>query len=320
MADYLKDNADNIWFILGAYFFAFFPWMIMNDIDFISEKWRTCRRTRKLAHIYIASSIIPIIYVAVYAEAQRRDEDNKELAAALAALMFNVFQLMRSIMGLVQLNAFVAWCSHAAECLQALKGRADEENRRSSSGSMDNTERGDIKKTTRSVRQWQNVPTSFRKRGPESIRTLLERHGKDGEQCKNRYEENCEASVNVGMHGNDTDGAEEYKSEFLRISGGNRSANADSNAVVNSKSTGFTAESKEEVPNQKVEDWNEIENGVMVNNMVVDNELGGREVTVLPSWMKIWRGVKEVTFTPSDFEYSEMVWCIFMWNRWRLGC
>ncbi len=97
--DYLKDNADNIWFVLGAYFFAFFPWMMMHNIDFITEKWRTCRRTRKLAHIHLASSILPIVYVAVYTEAQRRDKDNKELGAALAALMFNVFQLMRTIMG-----------------------------------------------------------------------------------------------------------------------------------------------------------------------------------------------------------------------------
>ena len=47
--DFLRDHADNIWFVLGAYFFAFFPWAIMNNIDFISEKWRTCRRTRTLA-------------------------------------------------------------------------------------------------------------------------------------------------------------------------------------------------------------------------------------------------------------------------------
>ncbi len=62
-----------------AYFFAFFPWAIMNNIDFISEKWRACRRTRKLARIHLASNIIPIIYVAVYAEAQRLPDDNKEL-------------------------------------------------------------------------------------------------------------------------------------------------------------------------------------------------------------------------------------------------
>ena len=110
----------------------------MNNVDFISEKWRTCRRTRKLAHIHFASSILPIIYVAVYAEAQRRDEDYKEFGAALAALMFNVFQLMRTIMGIAQLNAFVAWCKHAVECLHALLGEDQKngENNVDSSGEV----------------------------------------------------------------------------------------------------------------------------------------------------------------------------------------
>ena len=63
--DYLKEVADNRWFVLGAYFFAFFPRTIMINVDFISEKWRSCRRTRNLAHIHVASSIFPIIYVAV---------------------------------------------------------------------------------------------------------------------------------------------------------------------------------------------------------------------------------------------------------------
>ncbi len=72
--DFLKDHADNVWFVLGAYFFAFFSRSIMHNIDFISEKWRTCRRTRALARIHLASSIFPIIYVAVYAEAQHRAE------------------------------------------------------------------------------------------------------------------------------------------------------------------------------------------------------------------------------------------------------
>ncbi len=83
--DYLKQRADNIWFDLGAYFLAFFPWAIMHNIDSISEKWRTCRRTRKLAHIHLVSSIFPSIYAAVYAEAQRRDENNMELVSVVSS-------------------------------------------------------------------------------------------------------------------------------------------------------------------------------------------------------------------------------------------
>ncbi len=46
--DLLKNHADKLWFVLVAYFFAFFTWTVMNSIDFISEKWRTCRALEPL--------------------------------------------------------------------------------------------------------------------------------------------------------------------------------------------------------------------------------------------------------------------------------
>ena len=51
----------------------------MHNTDFISEKWRTVRRTRTLAHAHIISSVVPYLYVALYAEAQRQNKDSKEL-------------------------------------------------------------------------------------------------------------------------------------------------------------------------------------------------------------------------------------------------
>ena len=71
----------------------------MSNIDFISEKWRTIRRTRRLASIHIISSIVPLIYDAV---------------------------LLRTVMGKVQVDAFSAWCKHSVEHIRALRG-ADEE-------------------------------------------------------------------------------------------------------------------------------------------------------------------------------------------------
>ena len=53
----------------------------------------------------------------------------------------------------------------------------------------------------------------------------------------------------------------------------------------------------------------------MVNNMVVDNELGEREVTVLPLLKKIWHGLKKGRFTPSKWLQTDPVilntarWC-----------
>ena len=135
---YLAKLAENTFFVLGAYFFAFFPWAVMHNIDFISDKWRTVKRTRRHAYRHLFSSVVPCIYVAVYAEAQRQNNDSQELGAAIAALMFNLIHFWRTLMGIVQLDAFVAWCKHATECVEALLGHDDE------SGS-DGNEREDAK-------------------------------------------------------------------------------------------------------------------------------------------------------------------------------
>ncbi len=315
--DYLLENADNIWFVLGAYFFAFFPWAIMNNVDFISEKWRTCRRTRQLARIHLASNILPIIYVAVYAEAQRRDEDYKELGAALAALMFNIFQLLRTIMGWVQLNAFVAWCKHAVECMEALVG----DDYQSSSSSSESLEGGGRDKTRRIlgiVGQWRKEFVLKCKRGSHLIRMLLRRDGDNAEQHKNRHRENRESSVNVNVDGNDVDGAEEDIGSLPVIIEEKRNpdADADSNVEESGQSVERNSESRDDgnesnaenkASLKKVDDGNWIEDKIMVNNMVVDNELGGREVTVLPSLEKIWGEVKKGRFTPSTWLRTDRV-------------
>ena len=121
--------------------------------------------------------------MAVYAEAQRQNKDSKELGAAMAALMFNLIQLLRTLMGKVQLEVFVEWCKHAVECLQALQG-TDEERSEQSEG---------------------------------------ESSGYEGSNMNDAYV---------------------------------------------------------------------VENCVRMSNPVVDNELGGKEVTVWPSWKKVWKGLK----------------------------
>ena len=183
----LVEISGNRYFVLVAYFFAFFPWALMSNIDFISEKWRTIRRTRRLASIHKISSIEPLIYVAVYAEAQRQAEDEKELGAALAALMFNLFQVLRTVMGKVQVDAFSAWCKHVVECIRALRGAEEESDGQGTDGSFENF--------------------------------------------------------------------------------------------------GITRD--------KVED---VGDRVRVNNAVVDKELAGRDVTVIPSWMRVWNRMKKGEF------------------------
>ncbi len=190
----------------------------MSSIDFITSKWRTVRRTRRLAYIHLASSVFPIIYVATYAEAQRRAEDTKELGAALAALMFNLIQLLRTLMGIVQLNIFIRWCQHGVECIRALMGANEEEHEKDAK----TNELGDV--------------------------------------------------LDVVA---------------------------------------------------------DVEEKVKVNDSVVDNELGGTDVTVLPSFRRAWDAVKRGDFRPGAWLNTDQVelntvrWCgaylCGMGNYWSVG-
>ena len=58
---------------------------------------------------------------------------------------------------------------------------------------------------------------------------------------------------------------------------------------------GVDEESDEQCNDDNVED---VEERVRVNNTVVDNELGGRDVTVLPSLKRVWNGIKKREFAP----------------------
>ncbi len=251
----------------------------MNNIDFISEKWRTCRRTRNLARMHLAASIIPIIYVAMYAEAQRRDNDYKEFGAALAALMFNVFQLFRTIMGIVQLNAFVAWCKDAMECVRALSDKNERDygnDRESRAGSSEggvssraaNSEQRSIR-GTRTFCGFLNLKLFV-----TWCRRRMERMG----EYMSRNTENR-------LHESTTD-EEDIESSWYSY-----------------------------LDNTHHDEDEDIEEKIQVNNTVVDNELGGREVTVLPSWEKMWGGLKKGSLTPSKWLYTDRVmlntvrWC-----------
>ncbi len=44
---------------------------------------------------------------------------------------------------------------------------------------------------------------------------------------------------------------------------------------------------------------NRVEDMLMVHDLIVDSELSGLELTVLPTWKKIWNSVKKETSTPS---------------------
>ncbi len=251
----------------------------------------------------------------MYAEAQRRKEDNKEFAAALTALMFNIYQMMRTIMGWVQLNAFVAWCKHAVECIRALD-RNDSDTPASESAEG----RGGDKKRRMAeiVAQWQKVIVLWCKRESNRMCTFLRRDGENTQQRRDGDEENRESSVRVNVDGNGVDGVEDHlgASPGINEEYGNAEAEADLNVCESGQSVEHIAEGRDSgdesnaesiVSRGSVDDGNGIEKKIMVNNMVVDNELGGREVTVLPSWEKIRNGIKEGRFTPGKWLRTDRV-------------
>ena len=164
----------------------------MTNIDYISEKWRPIRRIHRHGYIHLVSSVFPIVYVGVYAEAQRRSGDWKECGAALAALFFNVMHLMRTTTGIIQANAFLKWCERTVECMNAL------------------------------------------------LEAMYEQYREEGTLWKMR--------------------------------------------------DGFRGEVEGTVDRQ-----------VMANNTVIDNELGGTDITVKVLWGKMWKGLKRGEFRPSEW-------------------
>ena len=150
--------------------------------------------------------------------------------------------------------------------------------------------------------QWHNMVESWWKRGLRCIGTLVWRNGRNGEEHRNRDGENNEPSVNVN-------GAERAINALPGILRENRGAgvDGDTNADVSEERVECSPESSEQdnesstLSSEGLRNVDENENGMedmaMVNSMVVVNELWGRKVTVLPSWVNIWRGFVKRRFT-----------------------
>ncbi len=144
--------------------------------------------------------------------------------------MFNVFQLLRTVMGIVQLNAFVAWCKDAMACVRALSGN----------------------------------------------------NGEDG--------------------GNDTDSSAEISEQSVEHA-----------STIDEGDIGLPGYAlMNDMDDDEVDD---MEEEIVVNNTVIDNELGGREVTVLPSPKKMFDGLKKGSLAPSRWLQTDRVmlntvrWC-----------
>ncbi|PXF41917.1 hypothetical protein BWQ96_08369 [Gracilariopsis chorda] len=112
--------SDKWYIVIPAYVAAFMPWTAFSTKDFISDKWKTVRRTRTDGYINLLCSIIPAIYILFYATTQYTANDWQEGSAAIAALLFALLHGARSAWGLWQLYVFRTWCAESIDALEAM--------------------------------------------------------------------------------------------------------------------------------------------------------------------------------------------------------
>ncbi len=166
-------------------------------------------------------------------------------------------------MGIVQLNAFVAWCKDAMECVHALSGKDERDNgkdgesrARSSKGGVSSRAQNSERRSIRGTR------TFF---GFFNLKLFVTWCRRRMERMGEYMSRNTENRVYEGT--TDEEDVESLLDTYLI--------------------------------NVYYDEDDDIEEKIEVNKKVVDNEFGGREVTVLPSWEKTWGGLKEGSLTPS---------------------
>lgn len=116
----VRENlADNFYIILSAYIAAFFPWTVLLTLDFISPTWRRVRDVRIAGYVNLIFAAIPALYIMFYIVLQAGFDD-KEMFAAIVALVLVLLHLARTLWGLWQLQIFATWASQSICALRAL--------------------------------------------------------------------------------------------------------------------------------------------------------------------------------------------------------
>lgn len=109
--------ADSATVVVLAYLMDIFPWGVLYNFDFITEKWRTIRRTRNLARLHLTIAISPMPFIVFYAHLQLVSQDCKEMMAAVIGILMCLY---RTAWGLVQLDAFSRWCDRLLRRMKKL--------------------------------------------------------------------------------------------------------------------------------------------------------------------------------------------------------
>lgn len=86
--------------IITVHLVVIFPWGIIQNVDFISEKWRTIAHTRHLGYLHLALTFIPLPYIMFYAHLQQISKEYKEMMAAVVVILMAIYHIMRTVFGL----------------------------------------------------------------------------------------------------------------------------------------------------------------------------------------------------------------------------
>ena len=213
----------------------------------------------------------------------------------------------------------MAWCKDAVECIEALRGGEGKKHCRARSESQKGRGRDETRRTMmETIQQSKCLLLSWCKRGSQRLRTFFWTDGENLAQKQNGDGESSESSVIVNVGGNDVDDPKEHTRELPAVIEEKKAvvAKLSSNAELREEAVQRISENRERNSKsnvlssnsqKSVGDGKGVEDVVMVNNLVVDNELGGGEVTVLPSWEKMKSGIMEGRFTPSKWLQTDRV-------------
>lgn len=101
----------------------FAVWVLFSK-DFMTEKWRTIRNTRRLGYAQIVISIVPLPVFVFYAAVQGIAGDHKEMMAALVGFLFlgqrGLLRLFGDAYGLMALNTYQVWSTDVLERMKCL--------------------------------------------------------------------------------------------------------------------------------------------------------------------------------------------------------
>ena len=127
----MSDIGESVIFIGFVYTGVLIPWSLLYFHDFLSEKWVRVGRAIFHGWVHAMIAFIPTPILLVYIIMQSRlkpDPDYKEMFAAISAVFFSVFHLMRSIWGIIKLISFRRWAIKVTKSFESASYPFEDDN------------------------------------------------------------------------------------------------------------------------------------------------------------------------------------------------